>query len=113
MLYRSVRASCLERTRPLPGDQFIPEPIASLTHAITIRNRTNVWPWSHKWAPGVERDGTPTMSSTTEGIRARFEAETGRRKTRAAARRAASTVCRLLPERHPDVPRQSTHVGGL
>ena len=36
MFYRSVRATRLERTRDLPGDQLIPEPIGSLTHAITI-----------------------------------------------------------------------------
>ena len=42
----SVRASRLERTRTLPGDGLIPEPIASLTHAITIqRPPRDVWPW--------------------------------------------------------------------
>jgi hypothetical protein len=46
MPYLSVRASPLERTRALPGDELIPEPIASLTHAITIqRSPHDVWPW--------------------------------------------------------------------
>jgi hypothetical protein len=43
---RSVRATDLERTRSLPGDELIPEPIGKLTHAITIRRPTReVWPW--------------------------------------------------------------------
>ena len=37
MFGRSVRASRDERLRALPGDDIISEPIASLTHAITIR----------------------------------------------------------------------------
>jgi hypothetical protein len=46
MSYLSVRASRLERTRALPGDELIPEPIASLTHAIAIqRPPRDVWPW--------------------------------------------------------------------
>jgi hypothetical protein len=46
MLYRSVRATHVERTRDLPGDRLIPEPIGSLTHAITIPcPRREVWPW--------------------------------------------------------------------
>lgn len=46
MIYRSVRASRPERTRPLPGDDLIPEPIASLTHAVTLRRPPrDVWPW--------------------------------------------------------------------
>jgi hypothetical protein len=41
-----VRVTCLERTRPLAGDQLIPEPIASFTHAVTIRcRRQDLWPW--------------------------------------------------------------------
>ena len=43
---RSVRATSLERTRGLPGDELIHEPIGTLTHAITIRRPTpEVWPW--------------------------------------------------------------------
>jgi hypothetical protein len=46
MSSRSVRASRFERTCTLPGDGLIPEPIASLTHAITIqRAPRDVWPW--------------------------------------------------------------------
>jgi len=32
-----VGATGLERTRLLPGDDLIPDPMASLTHAITVR----------------------------------------------------------------------------
>jgi len=43
---RSVRADQGERTRALPGDDLIPQPIASLTNAITIhRPPRHVWPW--------------------------------------------------------------------
>jgi hypothetical protein len=43
---RSIRATQLERTRNLPGDALIQEPIATLTHAITIgRSPREVWPW--------------------------------------------------------------------
>jgi hypothetical protein len=46
MSYPSVRASRLERTRALLGDELIRDPIASLTHAITIqRPPRDVWPW--------------------------------------------------------------------
>ena len=53
MFYRSVRATRLERTRDLPGDQLIPEPIGSLTHAITIAcPRREVWPWLAQMGAG-------------------------------------------------------------
>jgi hypothetical protein len=53
MFHRSVRASCLERTRPLPGDDVIPERIGSLTYAITIRSpRRDVWPWLAQMGAG-------------------------------------------------------------
>jgi hypothetical protein len=43
---RSVRATDLEHTRGLPGDELIAEPIGTLTHAITIRRPVReVWPW--------------------------------------------------------------------
>ena len=46
MFGRRVRASRLERTRALPGDDLISQPIGSLTHAITVRRqRHEVWPW--------------------------------------------------------------------
>jgi len=45
-IWRSVRAHRSERTRPLPGDDLIPEPLGTLTHAITIhRGAPAVWPW--------------------------------------------------------------------
>ena len=43
---RPVRASREEKARTLFGDELIPQPIASLTHAITIqRPPRDVWPW--------------------------------------------------------------------
>jgi hypothetical protein len=43
---RSVCADESERTRPLPGDDLIPEPLGTLTHAITIGDAPQaVWPW--------------------------------------------------------------------
>jgi hypothetical protein len=42
----SVRADPAERRRPLPGDELIPAPLGSLTHAITIARAPHaVWPW--------------------------------------------------------------------
>src|SRR3989304_8350863 len=53
MFHRSVRASHLERIKPLPGDEVIPERIGSLTHAITIRGpRHDVWPWLAQMGAG-------------------------------------------------------------
>ena len=50
---RSVRASVLERMRWLPGDDLIPEPVGSFTHAITIRRRwQDVWPWLAQMGAG-------------------------------------------------------------
>ena len=46
MFGRTVRASRVERARTLAGDELIPRPIGSLTHAITIRRAAReVWPW--------------------------------------------------------------------
>ena len=43
---RRVRPSKFERTRTLPGDDFIATPIGSLTHAITIDcGKKELWPW--------------------------------------------------------------------
>ncbi len=42
----SIRANPSERTRKLPGDDLIANPIGSVTHAITIRSSSrDVWPW--------------------------------------------------------------------
>ena len=50
---RSVRASHLERVCVLPGDESIPEPIGTLTHAITIRRPPiEVWPWLAEMGAG-------------------------------------------------------------
>jgi hypothetical protein len=44
--WRPVRADRAERTGRLPGDELIPEPLGSLTHAITIACAPQaVWPW--------------------------------------------------------------------
>ena len=54
MFDRSVRASRRERTGRLPGDELIPEPIASLTHATTIRRPPcDVWPWLAQMGAGT------------------------------------------------------------
>jgi hypothetical protein len=53
MWARSVRATDLERTCRLPGDELIAEPIGALTHAITIRRPTrDVWPWLAQMGAG-------------------------------------------------------------
>ena len=42
----SVRATRSERSRVLPGDTFISDPIGTLTHAITLHgNPSDIWPW--------------------------------------------------------------------
>jgi hypothetical protein len=52
--WRSVRADRAERVRPLPGDDLIAEPLATLTHAITIhRDRRAVWPWLAQMGAGT------------------------------------------------------------
>jgi hypothetical protein len=44
--WRSVRADHSERTRLLPGDDLIRQPLGTLTHAITVdRAPQAVWPW--------------------------------------------------------------------
>jgi hypothetical protein len=50
---RTVRATSVERLQPLPGDHLIAEPLASLTHAITIdRPARDVWPWLTQMGAG-------------------------------------------------------------
>ena len=50
---RTVRATSAERFQPLPGDNLIAEPLASLTHAITIdRPARDVWPWLSQMGAG-------------------------------------------------------------
>jgi hypothetical protein len=52
-LWRSVRADRAEHVRSLPGDDLISEPLATLTHAITIhRDRRDVWPWLAQMGAG-------------------------------------------------------------
>jgi hypothetical protein len=52
-LVNPVRATRVERTRPLPGDELIPEAIGSLTHAITVRcEQRALWPWLAQMGAG-------------------------------------------------------------
>ncbi len=52
--WRSVRATREERTRRLPGDDLIPDPLASFTHAITIEHPpVDVWPWIIQMGAGT------------------------------------------------------------
>jgi uncharacterized protein YndB with AHSA1/START domain len=45
-MLRSVRATRSERARDLPGDELIPNPVGSFTHATTVRRPPkDVWPW--------------------------------------------------------------------
>lgn len=51
---RPVRADASERTKTLPGDALIRDPIATFTHAITIeRDRRVVWPWLVQMGAGA------------------------------------------------------------
>lgn len=53
MFRRSVRADLRERTRRLPGDELVANPIGSVTHAITIqRSPHEVWPWLAQMGAG-------------------------------------------------------------
>ena len=50
----SVHATARERMTSLPGDDLIAQPVASLTHAITIdRPARDVWPWLAQMGAGV------------------------------------------------------------
>jgi hypothetical protein len=52
-LWRSVHADHFERVRRLPGDDVIPAPLATLTHAVTIeREPPLVWPWLAQMGAG-------------------------------------------------------------
>ena len=65
---RSVRATQEERSRKLPGDELIPVPLASLTHAITIeRPRRLVWPWLLQM--GADRAGWYSYDALDNGGR--------------------------------------------
>jgi uncharacterized protein YndB with AHSA1/START domain len=49
----SVRATSQEKTRALPGDELIEQPVGSLHHAITLRRpRHEVWPWLAQMGAG-------------------------------------------------------------
>ena len=54
MTWLSVRASAEERSRRLPGDELIAEPLSTLTHAVTIdRGASEVWPWLAQMGAGT------------------------------------------------------------
>ncbi len=54
MLLRSIRPDRGERLGRLPGDELIADPIASMTHAITIqRGPHDVWPWLAQMGAGA------------------------------------------------------------
>jgi len=45
-LFTSIRATHEEKKRALPGDEWISQPIDTLTHGVTIRCAPrDVWPW--------------------------------------------------------------------
>lgn len=49
----SVRADESERVRALSGDELIPKPIGSVTHAVTIRRSAHdIWPWLAQMGSG-------------------------------------------------------------
>ena len=49
----SVRATRRERVRTLAGDELIPQPSGSLTHAVTIEGTPrDVWPWLAQMGAG-------------------------------------------------------------
>jgi hypothetical protein len=53
MPWTTVRPTVAEKSQPLPGDNLIAEPLASLTHAITIqRTAQDVWPWLAQMGAG-------------------------------------------------------------
>jgi pimeloyl-ACP methyl ester carboxylesterase len=64
---RSVHATRDEQIRRLPGDDLIPDPIGSLTHAITIQSSTHdVWPWIAQMGAG-NRSGWYSYDSLDNG----------------------------------------------
>lgn len=67
--WRSVRADHGERARLLPGDDFISQPIGTLTHAISIGGPPKaVWPWLIQMGAGSRAAGTATTSWITDAI---------------------------------------------
>ena len=49
----SVRAERSEQVRHLPGDELIPKPLGTVTHAVTIQRPSRaVWPWLAQMGSG-------------------------------------------------------------
>ena len=74
------RATPEEAHRPLPGDEVIPHPIGSQTHAITIDMPPDqVWPWLVQMGCGragwysydlLDNGGRPSKEQEKEEVRA-------------------------------------------
>jgi hypothetical protein len=53
MTRRSIRATTDENRQPLPGDDLIQTPVASLTNAITVQASAEaIWPWLAQMGAG-------------------------------------------------------------
>ena len=73
MVAATCIATALEKSRPLPIDSLIPEPIFTSTHAITIdAPPEQVWPWIAQMGAGragwyswdaIDNGGTPSATS--------------------------------------------------
>jgi hypothetical protein len=73
MVTATCVATTLEKCRPLPVDTFVPEPIFTSTHAITIdAPPEQVWPWIAQMGAGragwyswdaIDNGGTPSATS--------------------------------------------------
>ena len=63
-------ATADEVSRPLPGDELVPDPLYTTTHAITVRASAEaVWPWLVQI--GQNRGGFYTYDAAREPGRAR------------------------------------------
>ena len=90
MFGRTVRASRVERARTLAGDELIPQPIGSLTHAITIRR-----PGSRGVAlAGADGGGHPCRMVQLRFPRQRSSAKRRPHHAQSAIDRARRTVSR-------------------
>jgi hypothetical protein len=63
---RPVRATAGERTRPLPGDDLIANPLSTFTNAVTVHAAPHdVWPWVAQM--GVGRAGWYSYDALDNG----------------------------------------------
>ena len=80
MANHSVHATIDEQRRRLPGDELIPDPLASLTHAITVRCAPeHVWPWLAQMGAGragwysydaIDNGGQPSADEIIPALQA-------------------------------------------